>query len=739
MLPVLLLAWLYGLKVGIYSAISAYFVNLLLVAIVEQPFNVEFMVEALPGHGFTLIAAALTGQFKGMSNKLKRELQERRQIEQAVQESEQRYRLISENLNDLICLYEMDGTLTYLSSSVEEILGYSADELLGTKPFRLFHPDDMALFNSFGYLQAVQQEQDFTVEGRMRHKEGHYLWVESRIRPLTYANDGQIYWQSITRDISKLKAREAALKKAKEEAEEATRVKSEFLANMSHEIRTPMNAIIGLTGLLLDTSLDVEQKDFLETIRVSSDGLLDIINNILDFSKIEAGKLELENAPFDLRECVEDALDLNASKASEKELELAYLIDDQVPSLLMGDVTRLRQILVNLLSNAVKFTNKGEIFLSVTQLKAENNSWEIRFSVLDTGIGIPPERMDRLFQSFSQVDSSTTRQYGGTGLGLVISKRLAEAMGGRMWVESEPNKGSTFSFTIVARTPELDEVGEGDTAVTPRSLNGKRILVVDDNDVNRLILKHYLYRWRAESHIVDSGEEALNLLAQGQAFDLGILDMQMPKMDGVMLAQAMKDLPGKRPFPLILLSSLGQFVDQTIKDLFVTNIAKPVKPNSLFNVLAQTLSVGKSARELEETAVPAMVKETLQHNLSILLAEDNAVNQKVALRMLERLGYQAGVAGTGHEVLAALQQQAYDIILMDVQMPEMDGMTATQIIRQDASLPQQPYIIALTANALKGDRERFLSAGMDAYLSKPVRLEDLADAIDRYSLEPASP
>lgn len=730
MVPVLLLAWIYGLRVGILAAIAAYFVNLLVFTVVERPFPVSFFVEALPGHIITLLAAMLVGKFKDLSTRLAKELVERQQIEKTLQESEQLYRLLSENLSDLICLHETNGNMTYVSSSSSEILGYTADELLGKSPLKLFHPKDRSIFRSPEYLHTVEHSEDFSFEARMRHKDGRYFWVEVRVRP--FITTPQNLWQSITRDISERKAREAALKKAKEEAEAATHVKSEFLANMSHEIRTPMNAIVGLTGLLLETPLTAEQKDFLQTVRISSDSLLGIINNILDFSKIEAGRLELEQAPFNLCECLEEALDLNTTAASQKELELACFVGDDVPEIVIGDVTRLRQVLVNLLSNAVKFTAKGEVVLSVTRLSVENTMSTVRFAVLDTGIGIPKERMGRLFQSFSQVDSSTTRQFGGTGLGLAISRRLVEAMGGEMWVESEPERGSTFTFTIVV--PTLDLAIEEDTAVPHPLIQGKRILVVDDNAVNRLILKHYLYHWEAESHLAASGEEALRLLAQGEQFDLGIFDMQMPHMDGVMLAQMVrKKVAGQRPFPLILLTSLGQPVNPAYQSLFDLQISKPIKQKNLLYALEQVLSQPWQTKAALELPPAALELAQTFPNLRILLAEDNIINQKVALRMLERLGYRACVVGTGHEVLATLAEQTFDIVLMDVQMPEMDGLSATLQIRQNEAI-QQPYIIALTANALKGDRERFLAAGMNDYLSKPVRLEDLSAAINRYSL-----
>ncbi|MEM6765750.1 MAG: response regulator, partial [Bacteroidota bacterium] len=619
--------------------------------------------------------------------------------------------------------------IIYVNPAFCKLTGYEAEEIVGKTPRLLQGPNsDREELDKL--KKALENWESVEIEIINYKKDGTEFWANFIITPIADETGWFTHWVSILRDVSSRKEAEFELIRTKEQALASSVAKSEFLSTMSHEIRTPLNAIIGMTSLLAETNLNEEQHQFLTTIRTGGESLLSVINDILDYSKIESGHLELEKVSFDVIEPIEETLDLLSNKAFKKGLELLYMSDENMPVAIKADITRIRQVLVNLVGNAIKFTAKGEILVKVKEVRRQNTQTWLQFSVSDTGIGIPEEKLAKLFKSFSQVDASTTRKYGGTGLGLAISKKLVELHGGKVWVESELGKGSTFHFIIEA---EISEKKLTNSLSLSHDLHGKKVWILDDNQTNLFILERQL---SSEGLVVKTfltGGKFLQAIMEEPLPDLAILDMHMPEMDGVEVAREIRKKQKAKTLPLTLLSSGNITQKEKEKQLFNSILQKPARKKDLFRTLHQQL--GNSSPTLRKEFRPKI--QTVQSlDLSpyyILLVEDNKVNQRVALKMLGKFNANTEVANNGLEALKFMEIRNFELVLMDMQMPEMDGVTAAKEIRK-MDLPAQPIILAMTANASKDDRDQCIAAGMQDFITKPIKLDVLREFLEKYLL-----
>lgn len=706
------------------------------IAVLTRAFN--DMLDGIQQRDHALQSAndELEMRVQARTEALQHEVDDRLRAEETLSKERQVLRALIDNVPDFMYVKDANSRFVLANTVAARQMGANShEELLGKTDFDFF-PEELAK----GYFQdeqdVIQTKQPlFNREEQCKLPSGEPIWLLTTKVPLLDGNGNVVGVAGVGHDITARKQAEFEWQRAKEAAEAASRSKSEFLANMSHEIRTPLNGIIGMTDLALDTDITAEQREYLETVKLSADALLNVINDILDYSKVEAGKVELECTDFNLRECVESTLKTFALRADEKGLELLCEISPDIPEFIHGDSHRLRQILVNLIGNAIKFTHEEEIQVKIAEQSVKDENHTLHFSVSDTGIGIPLDKQKAIFEPFSQADTSTTRKYGGTGLGLTISARLIGLMGGLICVESESGKGTCFHFTIVVqkseRQPDMLPLASAD------ELRSARVLVVDDNQTNLRILQNMLTRWGMKPVPVAGGAEALEVLElaarSSDPFQLILMDMHMPQMDGFTLIERIRQCAFSPSPTIVMLTSAGRRGDvERCRELGVSGyLLKPIRQSELREAIALVLGAKK-----KHAVEPVVTRYTLQgiqdasEALSILVAEDNAVNQRLVVRMLEKRGHRVTVASNGAEALQILERASVDLILMDVQMPQMDGLTATGLIRErERATGNHVRIVALTAHAMKGDQDRCLAAGMDDYLSKPIRPQELDDLL----------
>jgi PAS domain S-box-containing protein len=685
------------------------------------------------------------GDVRGMRSTLQ-DISALKHVEQELRTAEEKYRSIFENAIEGIFQTTPEGRFQSANPALAAIYGYSSAQemirqLSDIKTQLYVDPNRRQQF-----IQQIEAEGEVSgFVSQVFRQDGSVIWISEHARVVRGDRGRVLYYEGTVEDITARREAEEAVARARDAALESARLKSEFLANMSHEIRTPMNGIIGMTGLLMDTEMTPKQRDFAQTIQQSADSLLHILNDILDFSKIEAGMMVFEDIDFDLPGTMEGSVDVMGERAATKKVELVTLVHSDVPHSLRGDPGRLRQVVMNLVGNAVKFTEAGEVLVRARKAEETWNEVIVKFEVTDTGIGIAPEAQAKLFNAFVQADGSTTRKYGGTGLGLAICKQLVTQMGGDIGVMSNPGRGSTFWFT--ARFAK-QYPGNSAPFVRKASLQHRRVLVVDDNESMRTSLQHLLASWGVDQHLASSGEDALDSMrkeaTRGRSFEIVLVDQTMPGMDGLMLARAIKTDPRIAHAHLIMMTALDRQDDmENFRECGVdTYLSKPTKQKALLDALEEVLASQDGPRAILSGLVAMGARSANgrgssdhSHQLRILIAEDNIVNQKVALNLLERIGYSAEAVENGRLAVEAIEKKEYDIVFMDCQMPQLDGYAATGEIRKRQGTARHTWIVAMTAHSLEGDREKCLRAGMDDYVSKPVKPENVKAAIERYLMK----